>query len=274
MKGLDLKFEGKIPIRLIHPTNFSITQDFGANAVNFYTQLGMLGHNGIDYGCPTGSKIIAPCDLEIANIIYAKDNPGYGTNLIGRSRSFNVGGKIYRIEMVFGHLQGFIKTTIGYWFKIGEDMAISDNTGQYTTGPHLHHGCRIVEATSAGGWLVVNRENGYLGYFDQSELISYKEALPTIDGKIVYAGKQVGAQHFLFKDGKFQWVTDEYAFTAGGFLFSEAIQIPTEYLNPAVKMVYSPDFSTRQARLLIQVGGLLAYDSARAKMLYEKYSKY
>lgn len=161
---------GQVPI---HPTHHRISQGFGLEntrplILHWYQGMGMLGHNGIDYACPTGTILKAPIDFTVSNLYYENIDQGYGTTLWGRSQEFVVNGQTYAIELIFGHLSEFvIGTIIGKNFTQGEDCAISGNTGKYTTGSHLHIGFRINEKTSAGGWLAIDKDNGYKGYFNQ-----------------------------------------------------------------------------------------------------------
>ena len=51
-------------------------------------------------------------------------------------------------------------------FKQKHIIAYTDNTGPYTTGPHLHWNGRLLRQKENGGWEIVDRDNGYFGYFD------------------------------------------------------------------------------------------------------------
>lgn len=256
---------------LIYPSSFTITQGLGDNAVSFYQQLGLKGHNGIDIGCPSGSTVIAPCKLEITQVVMDVQDPnGYGTVVRGMTEPFLYNSRTYRLEMVFGHLQSY-SVTLGQIVERGQHIAISDNTGKYTTGAHLHWGVRLVKKMSDGGWQAQDLNNGYTGYFDQTPLIDYKAAFPDLDNKIVYSGNQNGAMHYLFTDGRFYWVPDEMAFAIGGFLFTEAVQIPAEWLGQAQRDLYKVDTTSRQYKIIKQYTGLLVGNPARAKLLNNNY---
>lgn len=267
--GLDPKLEGKIPTRFVFPTQYKISQNFGENP-QIYLPIGYQGHNGIDLSCPTGSVVIAPCDITISEIDLTNVN-GYGISFKARTEPFSVDGVSYCLEMVFGHLQSVSSLNIGDEIMALTQVAISDNTGQLTTGPHLHWGVRVLYQDGPA-WRVFNTGNGYGGYIDQASLIDYKAVLPTLDGHVVYAGNPIGAQYFLFEAGKFQWIPDEYAMSAGGFLFDEGVKTYPELFNPAVKTVYTFDATTKQAKLTKQTYKLLVEQYARAKLLYKKYN--
>lgn len=167
-------------ITLQHPTDFRISQGFGKNfKVNgkwFYGEILKMitKHNGIDYACPHWSQIAAPCRMEITNFYYENKDAGYGTTVWAKSEPFEINGKTYRLEFVFAHLDSFLIISRGLWINQGEIFALSDNTGKYTTGAHLHWGVRPIIKTWYGGWLVVNKNNGVLGYIDPMPLIASK----------------------------------------------------------------------------------------------------
>jgi len=134
---------------------------------------GLQGHNGIDYPCAIGTSMKAPEDMEISNVVQENVGNGYGTLIVGRTKPYEYNGATYRIEMIFGHLSNTLEASIGKWYSKGDEFALSGNTGPHTTGPHLHWGCRTVKATSSGGWMTVDGNNGYFGYWDQLPLINH-----------------------------------------------------------------------------------------------------
>jgi murein DD-endopeptidase MepM/ murein hydrolase activator NlpD len=108
------------------------TQGFGENANDFYRQLGLKGHNGIDYVAPKGTRICAAHDGKVTKVY----------NKISSSRTIGYGIWLTHPEgwtTVYYHLDD-APVIIGQEFKAGEDMAPADNTGEYTTGDHLHFG--------------------------------------------------------------------------------------------------------------------------------------
>lgn len=272
---------------MIHPTNFKITQGF-ANDFRYYLSdpkewknkwyykevinNGLKGHNGIDYGCPVKSKLVAPCDLEITGLD-GSDTSGYGISLWARTKSWEEYGKTYVYEMIFGHLTSFAPgLKVGSSVRVGDYIALSGNSGKYTVGPHLHWGVRKL-VKSGSSWNVVDYNNGFYGYFDQMKLIDYKESLNFLDDRIVYSGKQIGASHYLFSEGKFKWLQDEYDFAAGGYIFSEAIQIPAEFIHVDTKALYKVDWSSKKAKVAKQLMELLVYNNKRAQELYKSKKK-
>lgn len=134
-----------------------ITQTFGKNP-QIYSQFGMKGHNGIDYGVPVGTPIFAP----FSGWVKAKnDSGGYGKHIKIRSKE-------KRLECCLGHLIRF-NVKNGDYVNMGDVIGLSGNTG-FSTGPHLHFGIRTL--LYAGDkdvfkWPVDNYNNGYFGYWDQ-----------------------------------------------------------------------------------------------------------
>jgi len=114
-------FKGTIPV----------TQEWGndlvINGVHIYAQWGYKGHNGVDYGTPTGTPIIAPHGGKVIEAGF--DQYGYGMYVKIEN---DVEGSI------LAHLKSFV-VNAGDIITEGTEIGISDNTGN-STGPHLHWG--------------------------------------------------------------------------------------------------------------------------------------
>lgn len=138
--------------------DFPLTQDFGNKffkivngvKIDVYAQYGLKGHNGLDYGLPTGTLIVAP----------------HNGKVIETGDEGNIGyGKYIKVEnskegSVLAHLKEF-RVVVGQNVDEGQAIALSDNTGN-STGPHLHWGYYLFPR---------NRQNGYAGFIDQLPLI-------------------------------------------------------------------------------------------------------
>lgn len=251
-----------------HPVDGKITQRFGENKVDFYKKLGMKGHNGIDYRASEGTPLKAPCDMTISNFYYENKDAGYGTTVFARSNPFQIQGVTYKVEMVFAHLQDFHNISLGFFLKRGEVFAFCDNTGKYTTGSHLHWGCRLVRKTWLGGWKTVDSGNGYKGYFDQEPLTSWSLNIEKYEGKIV---KSAGPRHYLVRSGQLEWYEDEVAFACNGKLFSEAIKIDPNLIISNKKKTFKIDYNSYKTREVKQILSMLKGDPKRAEKLFNKY---
>jgi len=94
----------------------------------FYKEvIGVDGHNGIDFEAPNGTRLYAPHDGKITKI----------TN--GDGKGITLTGKEYASR--FYHLQEW-HCSLNQKVKVGDFIATCDNTGRYTTGPHLHWGVK------------------------------------------------------------------------------------------------------------------------------------
>jgi murein DD-endopeptidase MepM/ murein hydrolase activator NlpD len=130
---LTTPFEGRHPI----------TQLWGENP-DFYKQfkpggVPLKGHNGIDFGLPTGTKLLATDAGQVIEI---------GTGSTGFGRYVKL--QHWWGESLYGHMQGF-SIESGQWVKRGQLIGFSDNTGT-STGPHLHFGIRINPYSRSDGW--------------------------------------------------------------------------------------------------------------------------
>ena len=129
--------------------DYRLTQGFGENPAS-YAKFGLKGHNGLDYGLPTGTQVIAP---HSGKVIEATNDPnGYGNYL--KIENDKEGS-------VLAHLQSF-QVKVGDIVSEGQPVGFSNNTGN-STGPHLHWGYYTQPR---------NRQNGYAGFIDQINLIA------------------------------------------------------------------------------------------------------
>jgi murein DD-endopeptidase MepM/ murein hydrolase activator NlpD len=129
-----------------------INQLFGANFNNFYAELGLLGHNGIDYRAPAGTDLRFNADTR-GEVIEVQDSPTYGKKIVVITHD---GDKHYL--HYYGHLLDFAVKE-GDVVDTGDLLGRCDNTGKYTTGSHLHYGLYECTANAA----TLNRDNGYGG---------------------------------------------------------------------------------------------------------------
>src|SRR5688572_602943 len=120
-------------IKLIVPVNRPITQLFGENPA-FYKKWGYAGHNGVDYGIPNGTPVLAAADGTVELI--ALENGGYG-NHVKRS---HVNGAD-KFSTYYAHLAS-AAVSAGQKVKAGIVIGYSNNSGA-STGPHLHFGLKI-----------------------------------------------------------------------------------------------------------------------------------
>lgn len=112
------------------PRAFPITQGFGENPDDYPKT---HGHNGIDYGVPSGTKVLAAASGQV--ILAALDpetvkdpKAGYGMHV--RILHPN------NVLTLYGHLSDPLVQP-GQMVQVGEPIGLSDTTGR-CTGPHLH----------------------------------------------------------------------------------------------------------------------------------------
>lgn len=145
--------------------NFPLTQGFGERP-EAYAQFGLKGHNGLDYGLPHGTPVVAALEGKVTEV--GNDTTGYGGYVKVEN---SAQGQLY------GHLSR-IDVKVGDTIYEGQQLGLSGGTkGTWgagnTTGAHLHWGFFATPR---------NRSNGYAGYVDQAPLLISRDeqaALPT-----------------------------------------------------------------------------------------------
>lgn len=127
-----------------------VTQEFGENAGD-YARFGMLAHNGIDFGCPMGTPVLAAGAGTVEKAEF--DDGGYGWYV----QIKHSGG----MTSVYGHLS---QCRVGALASVveGQLVGMSGSSGN-STGPHLHF-----EVRQAG-----LERNGYWGAVDPRPLIEW-----------------------------------------------------------------------------------------------------
>lgn len=171
-----------------------LTQKFGGNAAN-YSQFGMRGHNGIDWGAPAGTPILAAQD---GQAVYAQDPGGYGNYA---RVYFDEEGFTY--DTVYAHMSRFEGGNRKV--KAGDVIGYVGTTG-YSSGNHLHFGLRKLLNGS-----VVDYNNGYLGYFDPQphleESMNQAKIVLGKDGMTVYIAYPVPSEQHLKERTSLEGIT-------------------------------------------------------------------
>lgn len=130
----------KPKIRLPFVGKYPITFKFGAQP-RWYVMVAGYPHNGVDFGTPVGTPILACAN---GTIIYADNVPD--SDGLGIIISHKWGISLY------WHLSS-LTAKLGQDVKKGDSIGFSGSTG-WATGPHLHFGTKVrgVEAPGMKGW--------------------------------------------------------------------------------------------------------------------------
>lgn len=104
----------------------------------FYEQFGFSQHNGIDCKIKDKETIVkAPFDCSVYKTGYQPSGGGIFVGLLSKNEYAFPDGITCRILVDFLHLHQILVPT-GTDLRVGDDVAICDNTGAASTGPHLH----------------------------------------------------------------------------------------------------------------------------------------
>lgn len=137
------------------------TQKFAMNLLD-YSQFGIDGHNGIDIGGALNAPISAPIRIYVT---YTRETDnGYGLVVFAETEEKEIDGKTIKLEMVFGHFNEVVAKPYK-WYNVGELIGRMGTTG-FSTGVHLHFGIRPWIKQDGGGWVQMEKDNGYRGYID------------------------------------------------------------------------------------------------------------
>lgn len=134
--------------------NFSVTFSFGAQSDNEeikkkYTEWGITGHNGLDFGLTDGTEVY-PCDN--GKVIQSGENGDFG-NSITLEHSWGIS--------LYAHLKE-TKINVGETAEINKVIGISGKTGA-AFGEHLHFAIKPLNP---------DNNNSYLGFIDPTHYLS------------------------------------------------------------------------------------------------------
>jgi hypothetical protein len=164
------------------PVQFRITQHFGENPDDYPST---DGHNGIDFGVPEGTPVMATADgvvtrAELDTETAANSKRGYGYNV----RIQHADGS----TSIYAHFQknGFHVQT-GDNVTMGTVVGLSGNTGR-STAPHLHFEVRMgVSGTSA-----IDPEPFFVNEIPTNDQLFAIKVMPEGDGVRLRAGPGTG----------------------------------------------------------------------------------
>lgn len=168
-------------MKLAYPLKvIRITQKFGVNP-DSYAQDGLMGHNGVDFGCPVGTELLAS---ESGVIIEVGDQGRAGYGKFFRIKTDNL------LQLTYGHCS-LVKVKNGQRVTKGEVVALSGNTGR-STGPHLHFGVREY---AKDGTTIKSYANGFKGAIDPLPFFMNEEPQVQLNDKQKEAVLFVGQNH-------------------------------------------------------------------------------
>lgn len=126
--------------RLRYPFDgvYRVTQNYGENPAD-YARFGLKGHNGIDFGTPTGTRILAAAP----GVVRESLNDPYGFGLyVKLAHAWG--------ETIYAHFREQVVTE-GQLVTAGQLLGYADSTGN-STGAHLHFGMRVHPYVRTDGW--------------------------------------------------------------------------------------------------------------------------
>lgn len=132
----------------------AVTQPFGVNYLDFYKNLGMKGHNGIDFQAHNG----CPCYATHYGFVTYAGMDGDG------GISVTLTDKVNHFKTIYYHLKS-VACAVGDKVQSGQIIGYCDNTGSMTTGSHLHFGMKFLDDNNFN---TLDYNNGYFGAVDPS----------------------------------------------------------------------------------------------------------
>ena len=143
-------------VRLPFDDSQRLTQGFGEHPEVYRARFGLPGHNGIDWGLPTGTPILAVDTGKV--IVRHTSATGFG-RYIKLQHSWG--------QSLYAHLDEF-RVEVGDEVERGQMVGLSGNSG-FSTGPHLHFGMRINPYSKGDGWYGYTNPQRFIEWFPREK---------------------------------------------------------------------------------------------------------
>ena len=141
---------------------WKLTQAFGVNELPIYKEMGLKGHNGLDFYSPVGWKMYFNVETP-SNITWTCYNyeDKFGKKIVSISdEKVPLNDGLHYVGITHLHIQES-KVKDGQKIKFGDFFAITGNTG-LSTGPHTHESLKKVNKNG----VALENNNGYKGAID------------------------------------------------------------------------------------------------------------
>jgi len=172
-----------------------LTQMFGENLMD-YKLLGLDAHNGLDFRtihCDKGHAWVVASHEGIVVSDKNKQSDTAGRYVKLESQEVEIDDKKCKVQTVYFHLKS-CKHDIGTLVQKGQLIGVSDNTGGFTSGPHLHFGMYILWKQKDGTYKA-KTNNGYAGAVDPMPYLIddyvYQNGSNIFSRKFYYNGNQI-----------------------------------------------------------------------------------
>lgn len=165
---------------------YVITQTWGVFHPEYPESFGFKKHNGLDFADPYGAKtfeIRAPFDCIVHQTKNQMNGGGFVMSIVSKNLYTFDDGKTSRVFWDFLHLDHFV-AELGKEYKVGDLLAIGDNTG-YSTGPHCHFQARRVDYDGIQVYTIdtndANNSFDQLPYMAKPTALQYSEISKSLE---------------------------------------------------------------------------------------------
>ena len=150
-----------------------------ANSTKFYAEIGMRGHNGLDYACYYGEPIYHSADFDGWMKTEKDMDGGLGVDVISKEPLLNCSecGKFHYVKIRYWHL----KEQTGYdglQVKFGYQIGRGNSTGA-SSGNHLHFAPKFCDKEGKG----LHKDNGFYGAISSTPYYENKFVLDEINDR-------------------------------------------------------------------------------------------
>jgi len=175
------------------------------NGKSHYQRAGLLGHPAIDW-----KAVFVPAYATFDGTVVVVDSDPFVDGVHGEyvevdSDPFEIDRTQYKIRALYYHIS-VATVDVRQRVQAGDPVCITGNTGEYTSGPHLHFTITVYKADLTGRWIKAFPDNGYTGRIDSYPFFALEDIQnPRTVNDFIFANSLVRYKH----DPRVYWVDDK-----------------------------------------------------------------
>lgn len=180
-------------LELIYPLKMVLISQVFGNVAPMYTNMGLKGHNGIDFIAVDGTPIYATHDGYAS---YQIDSGGGHGVVIVTDKEYDTENGTCLYKTIYWHMVDSLKDPryksplegkMGFTkVECGDLIGYADNTGM-STGSHLHFGLKpVAKGEDWGSFYNLQQGNGYAGAIDPAPFFNgfYEQDIIQLKNKL------------------------------------------------------------------------------------------
>jgi hypothetical protein len=213
----------KVQYNYTNETKISIVNQWFGENPDWYSTIGLAGHDGIDLLAKVQTCLYAPCDGVVWRV-QDDDNVDVNDKRFGYIQ-INGEENGIKFRWLGGHLtDSFVK--VGDKVHANDLIGLTGNTGTFTTGAHLHASFTLLDKSGNA----LNLDNGFHGQLDHKDLYETLYAYKSDELQRLWDYAKANNIWYVSLGGRANFETDKKKLGISGVTFSQYLEFSMKKL--------------------------------------------